>query len=905
MRWWVPVGTIGLVLFSLGGTGYAAETPANVTAALHAAYPGVMLYEEGPLVTRVFGVPFGYGASPEASAAEFVQRFSGVFGVPAQDLQPGSYLNGALTQPVMYENGEFRFTLVYYTQVRDELPVFRGELKVLTLNQPGAPVVWAGSTLMPLDGFRVPAGALDNVNVSAAQAAAALAVPGVIAFSDHYPVIYAGQNHQPAAPHVAIVFHGSDGLEGSPEPVQYLFVADAATGEILYKENEILDVDVTGTVHAIATPTPPELPKAAECLTSSEMALPYLRVGIGTNYVYADPNGNFTIPNSGSNPVTVSASLQYGRWFKVTNGASLSQSNVTPPGPVHFLFDPNDTELTRAEVNGYIQANKTRDFVLVQNPLYPGIYSYTTPFTINVNITSTCNAYYNGSSINFYRAGGGCYNTAYSGVVSHEYGHHVVQMAGSGQGAYGEGMADCVALLMADDPILGYGFRTNCAQGIRNAANTMQYPCSGEIHYCGQLLSGCVWSTRNELRNAYPNEYLSIISRLTINSVLLHSGTSITPQITIDFLTVDDDDGNIYNGTPHLNQICAGFGAHNMTCPPIGMEVTPQTGYEASGNLGGPFGPPGAYTLRNRGTSAFNYQVTGSQPWLTIEPASGSLAGGASTNVTVSINSAANSLPGGVHTGTLNFTNTTNGQGNTSREAKLYVGITPQYTWDLNANPGWSIQGQWAWGQPLGQAGDPNAGHTGGNVYGYNLAGAYPNNMPEYHLTTTPIDCSNLTSTRLRFWRWLGVEEGRYDHAYVRISTNGTNWTNLWENPYSGHVVDTSWVRQDFDISAIADRQPTVYVRWTMGTSDQGLTFCGWNIDDIEIWGATPVRRGDANCDGAVNFGDINPFVLALTDPNGYQAQYPNCPLANSDCNGDGRVDFGDINPFVALLAGQ
>ena len=62
---------------------------------------------------------------------------------------------------------------------------------------------------------------------------------------------------------------------------------------------------------------------------------------------------------------------------------------------------------------------------------------------------------------------------------------------------------------------------------------------------------------------------------------------------------------------------------------------------------------------------------------------------------------------------------------------------------------------------------------------------------------------------------------------------------------------------------------------------------------------------GDMNCDGHVDFGDINPFVLALTDPGAWQAAYPGCPLSNGDLNGNGRVEFGDINPFVALLAGK
>ncbi len=61
---------------------------------------------------------------------------------------------------------------------------------------------------------------------------------------------------------------------------------------------------------------------------------------------------------------------------------------------------------------------------------------------------------------------------------------------------------------------------------------------------------------------------------------------------------------------------------------------------------------------------------------------------------------------------------------------------------------------------------------------------------------------------------------------------------------------------------------------------------------------------GDLNCEGIVNLGDINPFVLALSDPAAYAATYPDCQITNGDCNGDGLVDFDDINAFVALLAG-
>jgi hypothetical protein len=61
---------------------------------------------------------------------------------------------------------------------------------------------------------------------------------------------------------------------------------------------------------------------------------------------------------------------------------------------------------------------------------------------------------------------------------------------------------------------------------------------------------------------------------------------------------------------------------------------------------------------------------------------------------------------------------------------------------------------------------------------------------------------------------------------------------------------------------------------------------------------------GDLNCDGSVDFADINPFVLALANPGGYKAQYPDCDILNADINGDSQVDFADINPFVGLLTG-
>ncbi len=61
---------------------------------------------------------------------------------------------------------------------------------------------------------------------------------------------------------------------------------------------------------------------------------------------------------------------------------------------------------------------------------------------------------------------------------------------------------------------------------------------------------------------------------------------------------------------------------------------------------------------------------------------------------------------------------------------------------------------------------------------------------------------------------------------------------------------------------------------------------------------------GDMTCNGITDAFDVEAFALALTDPAGYHAQYPNCDVSNGDINGDGTVDAFDIEPFVQALLG-
>ena len=61
---------------------------------------------------------------------------------------------------------------------------------------------------------------------------------------------------------------------------------------------------------------------------------------------------------------------------------------------------------------------------------------------------------------------------------------------------------------------------------------------------------------------------------------------------------------------------------------------------------------------------------------------------------------------------------------------------------------------------------------------------------------------------------------------------------------------------------------------------------------------------GDLNCDQSVDAFDIDPFVLALTAPDAYEAAFPGCNITLADIDGDGAVSLFDIDPFVDLMAG-
>jgi hypothetical protein len=225
---------------------------------------------------------------------------------------------------------------------------------------------------------------------------------------------------------------------------------------------------------------------------------------------------------------------------------------------------------------------------------------------------------------------------------------------------------------------------------------------------------------------------------------------------------------------------------------------------------------------------------------------------------------------------------------------------------DFETDKGWTVSGGlWQRGIPSGQGGgdlqygtpDPTGGCNGPNVYGYNLEGDYENLLPEMHLTSPAIDCSGLHNIRLEFSRWLGVEQPASDHASVAISTNGTDWTTLWQNTCT--LADLDWQNVTLDISPLADNEPDVYLRWTMGPTNAQTRYCGWNIDDVRLiaYLCAEFVCGDANGNDVVNILDITYIINFL-----YRGGPAPDPMASANVNNDGAVNILDITYLINFL---
>jgi hypothetical protein len=215
---------------------------------LRSMYPHVLTNSTNGHIAQLYGRDFGHGSSPENAAESFRISSSKVFGAESGDLLPiGPTFDQRHTQPVMYDptTGDYKFTLVYYSQFRDGIPVFESDLRLLVRNEPGYPIVLANSRLKNLGDFTPHY--VSPLPHALSDIADAAGISGLTSFSETETVIWAGGNPS-NGPRPAIKFTGSD------EDRLWLFIVDGDTGELLYSRDLISRAGLEGNVSGYGTP---------------------------------------------------------------------------------------------------------------------------------------------------------------------------------------------------------------------------------------------------------------------------------------------------------------------------------------------------------------------------------------------------------------------------------------------------------------------------------------------------------------------------------------------------------------------------------------------------------------------------------------------------------------------------
>jgi hypothetical protein len=400
----------------------------------------------------------------------------------------------------------------------------------------------------------------------------------------------------------------------------YQALVDARSGRVLQVVdlNRYAAAQITGGIYP-TTNTDPE----------SVVGLPFASVTNGAAKT-TDTGGNYDY-SGGTSTVTLN-----GKYFRMTdNCGSISKADTVTGNIAFGTSGGTDCTTPGSGGSGNTHASRTGFYHLTNiNRKAAGFLPTNTwlasKVTANMNINNTCNAFWNGSTVNFYRSGGGCSNTGeIAAVFLHEWGHGMDTNSGgsaSDQGT-GEAVGDTFAFLETKTGCIGQNFRpgincvnctactgvrdvsefstlgahtiakpsnvasatgTNCGRFacpyLSNGISPYQGPMGYEGHCESYIASSANWDLAQQLITRYGTTagwaamdtiwYKSLTPSKSAYRVV--SGGKCNPSATVDgcgsnnwytvYLSVDDNDGNLANGTPNGCRIWDAFNAHGIAC---------------------------------------------------------------------------------------------------------------------------------------------------------------------------------------------------------------------------------------------------------------------------------------------------------------------------------------------------
>ncbi len=883
----------GLLAATVATAAAQRSSPLASARELLRQYPGVRYVRDGG-VQAYYGRAMTQAATPDDAAELWLLDHASSFGVADPQL--------VLIRRLDVAYG--RFTAFVYAQTIDGLPVEYGMLTLLVLNDGTPRVVLAEARLARPSGQRA------TVRVPADQAIASVRT---LADYQHLPVwsdatqVYLGAG---GTARRVWKFVGEQPRLTARE--KYTFFVDVTTGRLVDVRNEVLQAEISGTVQGNATPG--DAPDTASN-PPVPAPMPKIEVRAGSVQTFTDSNGNYVLTGIGGT-VTVSTDVSTGQWVDINNQAggdlSLSQS-VTPPGPGDFLFNPSPSQFTTAQVNAFIHTTLSHDFIADRSS-FTGL---DIRLPVNVNIADVCNAFFDGSSTNFFQSGSGCVNTAYSTVVAHEYGHFIINQLGLPQGPFGEGYGDTIAVLLYDTGIIGRDF-AGPGNHVRNVDTAdQQYPCSNfDPHVCGQTLAGIWFDIMRGFEATYGNATgLEMARQLSVDWITTTVGppdsdNSAGPITAVEVLTLDDDDGNLDNGTPHAGLICTAFENHGIDCP------IPPVAFDFPDGLPDVLTPGQPTTIRVNvgdgqaspvpGTGTVSYRIGSSGSFTTV------------AMTELSPNHYEATLPAANCPETVQFFFTVDTNAgpasspvnapNSTHAATAAFGTVTVFADNFETDQGWTTSGnastgQWERGIPVGcNRGDPSSDFDGsGRCYLTENDPIDCNSDVDngtVRLISPSLDLSAFAEARIRYARWFNNSAGAspFEDVFdVEVRSAGGAWVRVERVGPSGNEVSGGWFTHSFNVGDFVPLSNDVQVRFVTADLGNG-SIVEAAVDAFTVTGFdcnAPNCPGDLDGDLDVDLNDLSVLLANFGTTSGADP-------ADGDLDGDGDVDLTDLSNLLA-----
>jgi len=514
--------------------------------------------EETGTPHRAFGKPIATtGTTPAERAFNFIINELKVFGTQSAELVLIKNLTTA------------KYHYVTYKQQYNGLDLLWSEATV-RLNMNNEVVMFGLDTYKNITINTTPSISVEGVkSFAAADFAIAVTSVDVVAIPQILPILGASGLEYKLVYEATVHTTNANGIPG-----MYYSLVDANTGFVYYRSNKVHECGsylMTANIQVDSDITDNPL------VAPVSRGLPYLRIEIDGDFYYTDENGFLSL-NSITTPTPATIDLRglYARVSQGTGATSIESIDITVfPGDNLIAFD-DESGAVPSEVSAYYWQNVVHDHM---KSYFPSFTDLDVDQLIRVERNDgSCNAFYDGSSTNFYEAGGGCPATGlFNDVVMHEYGHGINydlysalgDPGGMGNGAMHEGYADLWGMTVTDNPILGQGFLGGAGTFVRRYdVEPKVYPQDliGQVHADGEIIAGAWWDVKENLGGDIVA--MTALWMETLNATV--DGTDgnegeIYRDVLLEALMADDDNGDLADGTPNDDAITEAFCEHGIT----------------------------------------------------------------------------------------------------------------------------------------------------------------------------------------------------------------------------------------------------------------------------------------------------------------------------------------------------